>query len=97
MKISSQISELPNKRVQRITKSPQISKKPNKRARDVYSESPQISKKPNKRVRKSPQISKKPNKHVIDDHANVNPYDHNPNANKSDFYSQGWIRGGLNE
>ena len=97
MKITPQISEKPNKRIQRIEKSPQISKKPNKRARDVYDESSQISKKPNKRARKSPQISKKPNKHVIDDHANVYPYDHNPNAYKSDFYSKGWMRGGLNE
>ena len=97
MKITTQISEKPNKRVQRVKKSSQISKKPNKRARDVYDESPQISKKPNKRVRKSTQISKNPNKHVTSDYATINPYDHQPNANKSDFYSGGWMRGGLNE
>ena len=52
---------------------------------------PQISKTPNKRVQrvdKSPQISKKPNKHVMDDYARTNPYDHNPNAHKSDLYSR---------
>ena len=97
MEIVPQISNSPNKHVQPVEKSTQISKLPNKRARDTQGESPQISKKPNKRARKSPQISKKPNKHVIDDQANVNPYDHNPNANKSDFYSKGWMRGGLNE
>ena len=47
MKISPQIIKSPNKHVQRVTKSPQISKVPNKRAR----KSPQISKSPNKRVR----------------------------------------------
>ena len=97
MKITPQISEKPNKRIQRIEKSPQISKLPNKRARDEQGESPQISKKPNKRARKSPQISKKPNKHVLDDYAKVNPYDHNPNAHKSDFYSRGWDHCGINE
>ncbi len=79
MKITPQIIKSPNKHVQRVTESPQISKVPNKRAR------------------KSPQISKKPNKHVLDGYAEVNPYDHNPNAHKSDFYSKGWDHGGLNE
>jgi len=78
----------------------QISKKPNKRARNVRDESPQISKKPNKRARnvrdESPQISKKPNKHVTSDYATVNPYDHQPNADKSHFFET-WDRGGLNE
>ena len=98
MEIPPQISNSPNKYVQPVEKSTQISKLPNKRARDTRGESPQISKKPNKRARKSPQISKKPNKHIMDDYAKVNPYDHNPNAHKSDFYSLGsWVRGGLNE
>jgi len=97
MEISTQKIELPNKHVSPITKSPQISKLPNKRARDEHDESPQISKKPNKRARKSPQISKKPNKHVLDVYAKSNPYDHNPNGVKSDFYSGGWIHGGIND
>jgi hypothetical protein len=79
MKITPQIIKSPNKRVERVTESPQISKVPNKRAR------------------KSPQISKKPNKRAGVPDASYNPYDHNPNANKSDFYSRGWDRGGLNE
>ena len=83
MEIPPQIPNSPNKCVQRIEKSPQISKLPNKRARDERRESPQISKKPNKRA-------------GVPD-ASYNPYDHNPNANKSDFYSRGWVRGGLNE
>jgi hypothetical protein len=62
---------------------PQNPKKPNKRARDVRDE--------------SSQISKKPNKHVLDAYAKSNPYDHNPNGVKSDFYSGGWIHGGLND
>jgi len=76
---------------------PQISKKPNKRARDAYDEFPQISKKPNKRARKPPQISKKPNKYVMSREAWVNPYDHQPNAHKSYIYPKAWVRGGINE
>tara|TARA_B100001105_G_C22284764_1_gene396878 strand:- start:42 stop:290 length:249 start_codon:yes stop_codon:yes gene_type:complete len=82
MEITPQILKKPNKYVQPVEKSTQISKIPNKRARDAHDESPQISKKPNKRARKSTQISKKPNKHVMDDYARVNVYDHNPNGNK---------------
>ena len=74
MEIPPQISNSPNKYVQPVEKSTQISKLPNKRARDTQGE--------------SPQISKKPNKHVMDDYARTNPYDHNPNAHKSDFYSR---------
>ena len=123
MEIPTQITKLPNKHVDAITKSTQISKNPNKYASDERDESPKISKKLNyadyldfndlvegrgdlteeelenlKRERKSTQISKNPNKHVIDSYAKSDPYDHNPNANKSDFYSRGsWVRGGLNE
>ena len=82
MKITPQISEKPNKRIQRVEKSSQISKKPNKRARDVRDE--------------SPQISKKPNKYVMGDYAKANPYDHQPNVDKSHFFEV-WDRGGINE
>ena len=80
MEITPQILKKPNKYVQPVEKSTQISKIPNKRARDAHDE--------------SPQISKKPNKHVMDDYARVNVYDHNPNGNKSDFYDG--CDGGIN-
>ena len=50
---------------------------------------PQIPNSPNKCVRpveKPPQISKLPNKRARDRDANYNPYDHNPNAHKSDSF-----------
>jgi len=75
MEIPPQIPNSPNKCVQRIEKSPQISKLPNKRARDER--------------RESPQISKKPNKHIMDDYAKINPFDHNPNAHKSNSFLRG--------
>ena len=80
--MTPQILKKPNKRMQRIKKSPQNSKLPNKRARDAHGE--------------SPQISKKPNKHVMGDYAKANPYDHQPNVDKSHFF-EAWDRGGINE
>ena len=72
MKIDPQNLKTPNKCVQPVEKSPQISKLPNKRAGDARDEPPQISKKPNKRMRMRD--------------ASYNPYDHNPNAHKSDSF-----------